>query len=834
MVATKHADRSMSALDSPTVSEHKLVASVCRESFFEFVREFWHEVVPDAPVWNWHIEYLCDEIQKVCERIFRGEDRVHDVCCNIPPGTSKSSIFSIFACAWAWTRFPGFRFIGASYGLDLQQELSRKCRALVESDKYRACFPDVVILADQNTKSHFATTAGGFRLGVGSGGRVTGYHAHLIVVDDPINPEQAASPADTMVINRWIRATLSTRMVNKRVSVMMMVMQRLGMDDPTAEFLRRENVKHICYDADTEILTRRGWVKFPDLKSGEEVAQVDPDGLAMSFTVPTLYVDKRYSGRVLRTQTDRVDMLVTPDHRMIVKKPHTHKDYPERPWEVVKAKAWTEEDNGRLGWVIPQSVVWNAPCVESVYYGGFLWDGDDFARFMGIWSAEGSVLAKGYPGRKGHGNNVFNITVVQKAGRTADRIWKLLQRLPVEFKRYELSNGMIQFSVGGVKAAELAIEMAKMGGSRTKYVPDEIKKMSARQIRKFLSWQAAGDGHRLPKGNVTFTTVSKRLADDLQELILMTGRTANVRYDEPNDCYRIHERRSTNGRFDTVGRVSGEGTRWEEYDGRVYCVGVPTGALLVRRNGKPFVSGNCLPAEVSDLVMPENLKFRYRDGLLDPVRMTRKVLRAEEKNMGQFAYSSQFRQQPVPPGGGMFKADKLTIITAVPASDHVVRRIRFWDKAGTSGKGAFTVGVRMAVTKFDRYIVEDVIRGQWDSYVRESVIKRTAEVDGRGCEVGLEQEPGSGGKESAESTVRMLAGYKVKVIRVDTSKVDRADTFSVQVNGGNVYLMAGEWNAAFIEEVKHFPWAKFKDQIDGSSGAFGVLLVPKRRVGGLR
>jgi hypothetical protein len=228
------------------IAEHKLVASVCRQSFFEFVKEFWHVIIPDTPVFNWHIEYLCNEMQVVVERIIRGEARMYDVCVNIPPGTSKSTIMSIMLPAWAWTVFPGFRFGGVSFAFDLQADFSRKCRTIVTSDKYKLCFPEVQLRDDQNTKKYFTTTHGGFRYSAGSNGGILGMHMHLIVIDDPVSPEQAASPAELATINRWIQETVSTRLVSKAVSVIALVMQRLSIEDPTAYFLKRKKVRHIC------------------------------------------------------------------------------------------------------------------------------------------------------------------------------------------------------------------------------------------------------------------------------------------------------------------------------------------------------------------------------------------------------------------------------------------------------------------------------------------------------------------------------------------------------------------------------------------------------------
>jgi predicted phage terminase large subunit-like protein len=77
--------------------------------------------------------------------------------------------------------------------------------------------------------------------------------------------------------------------------------------------------------------------------------------------------------------------------------------------------------------------------------------------------------------------------------------------------------------------------------------------------------------------------------------------------------------------------------------------------------------------------------------------------------------------------------------------------------------------------------------------------------------------------ESAEATIRMLAGWKVLPDRVTGNKVDRAQPYAAQVQASNVLLLAGEWNKAFLDEHETFPAGKFKDQVDAASGAFNNL-----------
>ena len=190
------------------------------------------------------------------------------------------------------------------------------------------------------------------------------------------------------------------------------------------------------------------------------------------------------------------------------------------------------------------------------------------------------------------------------------------------------------------------------------------------------------------------------------------------------------------------------------------------------------------------------------------------------------SYYALYQQRPTAPEGEMFKRHWFEIIDAAP---YYAQRVRYWDKAGTEGgNGAYTCGVLMVRDKHNQFYVENVIRGRWSALERETIIKQTAVVDDAkfgSVEVWQEQEPGSGGKESAEATVRNLAGHIIRTERVTGDKVTRAEPLAAQAEGLNVRLVKGDWNAAYLEEITSFPFGTHKDQVDASSGAFNKLAV---------
>jgi predicted phage terminase large subunit-like protein len=254
----------------------------------------------------------------------------------------------------------------------------------------------------------------------------------------------------------------------------------------------------------------------------------------------------------------------------------------------------------------------------------------------------------------------------------------------------------------------------------------------------------------------------------------------------------------------------------------------PTGHLLAKQ--KENIRHICLPGECRNFreqVKPQSLLKEYVDDLLDPHRLSWSVLTDLEADLGQYGYAGQIGQDPTPPGGGMFKVDHFILVNKLPNPVDVVHTVRYWDKAGTEGDGAFSVGVKMSRLVNDHWLIEDVKRGRWASNEREQIIQHCAEADGHHVEIWIEQEPGSGGKESAEGTIRNLAGFVVRAERPTGDKAFRADPYSVQVNNGSFMIMNAEWNHEFIEEHRFFPFSTYKDQVDSSSGAFNHLVNKK-------
>lgn len=189
-----------------------------------------------------------------------------------------------------------------------------------------------------------------------------------------------------------------------------------------------------------------------------------------------------------------------------------------------------------------------------------------------------------------------------------------------------------------------------------------------------------------------------------------------------------------------------------------------------------------------------------------------------------FVWAGQYQQRPVPREGGMFKrawfAEK--IIDAAPA---FTRWVRHWDLAATKGgNGARTAGVKMGRTPDGRFVVGHVAKDRLDGAGVRLLVKATAEVDGRGVAISLPQDPGQAGKVQAADMIALLAGYRASAEPETGDKATRAEPFAAQCAAGNVFLVRGEWNEDYIDELCLFPGGAIKDQVDASSGAFGKLL----------
>lgn len=218
---------------------------------------------------------------------------------------------------------------------------------------------------------------------------------------------------------------------------------------------------------------------------------------------------------------------------------------------------------------------------------------------------------------------------------------------------------------------------------------------------------------------------------------------------------------------------------------------------------------------------------RTEDGaLMFPDRFPEKQVIELETVLGSYATAGQLQQRPAPRSGGMFQRTDFEIVDAIPAGTK--RTVRAWDFAATEVKAGkrpdWTVGLRMSLVG-DVFYVEDVVRGQWKPSKVEDTLTTTASQDGSSVTVRMPEDPGAAGKSDAATKVKLLKGYDVKAVRPTGEKSVRARPASAQAEAGNIKLVRGLWNTAFLDEVCVFPAGTHDDQVDAFADAVNELAL---------
>jgi thymidylate synthase ThyX len=371
-------------------------------------------------------------------------------------------------------------------------------------------------------------------------------------------------------------------------------------------FALRNVSRVFCYDADTEVLTSEGWKAWPDVDGTETFGTVNPDTGALEYQEATEHFVGDYDGDMYRVQSEQVDLLVTPNHRMWVRafdvrarrrdeEPYrvqlAHEIFGKRV-EYQKTAVWHGQETGTVA--IPGTVrIWqrkDTGATATRHYVGSEFPLEEFARFLGHWLAEGSL-------------NQHQICLAQNRGEQLTAMAENIRSMGLP--AYEPSTGP-----GCVRTQNTALHdaLASCGGrAYDKRVPSYVHDWGPSILRVFLEAYADGDGSRRRDGNHTVIyTSSPQMADDLQVLAIKAGWSANIRVDDRTGL----ERRMPSGQVFRNARPSyivslvktrthplvnhngAHSDSWLPYRGKVYCVKVPNGLLFVRRKGKPVVSGN--------------------------------------------------------------------------------------------------------------------------------------------------------------------------------------------------------------------------------------------------
>lgn len=234
----------------------------------EFFVEAWRILEPSTPlVPGWHLWAICDHVQAQLEGGRFGNRWAQNLTIQVPPGSAKSTILSVCAPAWRWTWDPAWRVLCISGNPDVATRDSLACRRLIESDWYRETFrPPWKLATDQNVKTYFQTSAGGFRQAKGMQADVTGDRPHAIILDDPLDAQDAPSRARREAVNYAWDHGIANRIADPQRGSRTLIMQRLHEDDLAGHVLAEGCWSHLRIPMEFDA---KPSCRCPDCASGE-------------------------------------------------------------------------------------------------------------------------------------------------------------------------------------------------------------------------------------------------------------------------------------------------------------------------------------------------------------------------------------------------------------------------------------------------------------------------------------------------------------------------------------------------------------------------------------
>jgi hypothetical protein len=208
-------------------AEARLLRALLRQNFNAFVEKAFATLAPGQDFDpSWHLKAIAYQL----ERLRRGE--ITRLIINMPPRSLKSVTASVAFPAFVLGHDPTRRIICVSYSGDLAKKHANDFRAVAEAAWYRDLFPGMRI-GQKDSESEIELTARGFRLATSVGGTLTGRGGDLIIIDDPLKPDDAYSEVKRNSANEWFKNTLISRLDDKRSGAILVVMQRIHMDDLT-------------------------------------------------------------------------------------------------------------------------------------------------------------------------------------------------------------------------------------------------------------------------------------------------------------------------------------------------------------------------------------------------------------------------------------------------------------------------------------------------------------------------------------------------------------------------------------------------------------------------
>lgn len=819
----------------------KWLAYACQSSFEFFMREFWGEipgVKSDELKWNWHLSYLCKTLQQDAERVFQGLPRLHDRVYNLPPGTSKSSIVSIGYPCWIWCRMPRARIITGSHTESLVLDLSGKSRDVIKSEKYRELFPEVRIRHDRDAKGEYANTVGGERRVSTVGGKSPlGFHAHFLIIDDPIDPQKVLSDLERNTAGEYMTKYIANRKVDKEVAFTVLVMQRLGVQDPTDIFLEQAKkegaakVEHVCLPAELKKDEYGKWktgnVKPPELTKKYINGLMDP--IRLNRTV--LNENKARGALFYATQFDQEPYIAGGG---MFKDIYFNKRVKAAPYNARRVRYY---DRACLiaGTMVETS---NGPKpIEKIKVGEFVLTRKGYKRVK--WAGATKTVTKLV--KVDFNNGASIIATPEHKIWTENRGWIEIDSIvSSDYNLYVTTKGEQSWPTNETQILnpfnlkEFGFPVKKENATIKPYVgANSLKNIG--QIRYTEQFGVPITEKISPKV-LTYITKTETGITTNQKILSAFPEQITIDYTE----------------------VLSNGTKQrplQNYEKKIMtkhgqtCLGKNISANNAKKYSnqgtlaKPlnFVL-HCVVADLEEMPHLKNVRCveKYSSVDRDQIHVLKNVPKCIGLNNAQFA------ENPLTDTKNLTKyvvAENAEQKAGIVVYDLEVTDCHEFFANGvlvhnsTDSGGCATAGTLLAWDGME-WFIEDCVWGQWEPTERDNKMVATALKDRQRYgpnnepDIVIEHEPGSAGVDAYKHTAAKLAGFRVWPDRPTGDKETRAEPWSSQLASGNVYVVDDgkhSWDIqAYIDEHVAFPGAKMKDRIDSSSGGFNWLLKKRQ------
>jgi len=322
------------------------------------------------------------------------------------------------------------------------------------------------------------------------------------------------------------------------------------------------------------------------------VATLNPKNNKIEYQHPVDFQKFYYKGKMLNIESRQISLLVTPEHKLYVRKAWDAKK--RRPFSFIPAMRLPRhvEFKRDADWDGVEKQVFVLPTVQRKSNKGNpvilkniqLIKMDDWLRFFGVWLAEGSAFMD-----KGK----YKVHISQHDERKRKVILEWCKKCG--FNAREKSDGILIWS------KQLYSYLKQLGHAEDKFIPHELKQLGKRQLKILFDSLMFGDGFETEGGGWIYGTTSKQLADDIHEIVLKLGYVVTIHTrKEGSVAFNKYRRKrlyvlsiTESQKTPSVGHHR-DPRKWINYEGYVYDITVPKYHIIyVRRKGKSIWCSNC-------------------------------------------------------------------------------------------------------------------------------------------------------------------------------------------------------------------------------------------------